>query len=87
MRPARRLRPNRKAEKENPPLLGDHQARKLLDAPDGNRSKLRREGRLSDADDSTRNERDRVILSTLLLHALRRERAVQAEGQGLPAPA
>ena len=51
--------------------LGDHQARKLLDAPDGNR--LLRQGRLSDADDSTRNKRDRAILSTLLFHALRRE--------------
>jgi integrase/recombinase XerD len=28
---------------------------------------------LSDADDSTRNKRDRAILSTLLFHALRRE--------------
>jgi integrase/recombinase XerD len=53
--------------------VGDHQARKLLDAPDGNRSKFLRRGRLSDKNDSTRNKRDRAILSTLLFHALRRE--------------
>jgi integrase/recombinase XerD len=40
------------------PALGDHQARKLLDAP---------------ADESVRGKRDRAILSTLLFHALRRE--------------
>ena len=40
------------------PALGDHQARKLLDAPDG---------------DSLRTKRDRAILATLLYHALRRE--------------
>jgi site-specific recombinase XerD len=40
------------------PALGDHQARKLLDAPD---------------DASLKGKRDRAILSTLLYHALRRE--------------
>ena len=40
------------------PALGDHQARKLLDAPDGA---------------SLRSQRDRAILATLLYHALRRE--------------
>ncbi|MGH7118806.1 MAG: tyrosine-type recombinase/integrase, partial [Acetobacteraceae bacterium] len=40
------------------PALGDHQARKLLDAP---------------SEDTTRCKRDRAILSTLLFHALRRE--------------
>jgi len=40
------------------PALGDHQARKLLDAPDGA---------------SLRIKRDRAILATLLYHALRRE--------------
>jgi integrase/recombinase XerD len=38
--------------------LGDHQARKLLDAP---------------TDDTIKSKRDRAILSTLLFHALRRE--------------
>ena len=60
-------------EQGRTPALGDHQARKLLDAPDGNRSKLFRQGRLSDADDRTRNKRDRALLSALLFHALRRE--------------
>ena len=40
------------------PALGDHQARKLLDAPDG---------------DSLGSKRDRAMLATLLYHALRRE--------------
>lgn len=40
------------------PALGDHQARKLLDAPDG---------------DSLKGKRDRAILATLLYHALRRD--------------
>ena len=40
------------------PALGDHQARKLLDAPDGV---------------SVKGKRDRAILATLLYHALRRE--------------
>lgn len=40
------------------PALGDHQARKLLDAPDGSSLRLRR---------------DRAILATLLYHALRRD--------------
>jgi len=40
------------------PALGDHQARKLLDAPDGG---------------SLKGKRDRAILATLLYHALRRD--------------
>jgi len=40
------------------PALGDHQARALLDAPDGV---------------SLKGKRDRAILATLLYHALRRE--------------
>ena len=40
------------------PALGDHQARSLLDAPNG---------------DSLKGKRDRAMLSTLLYHALRRE--------------
>jgi integrase/recombinase XerD len=40
------------------PALGDHQARKLLDAPDGV---------------SLKGKRDRALLATLLYHALRRE--------------
>jgi integrase/recombinase XerD len=66
-------RPKSETGEGKTPALGDHQARKLLDAPDGNRLKLLRQGRLSDADDGTRNKRDRAILSTLLFHALRRE--------------
>ena len=66
-------RPKSETGEGKTPALGDHQARKLLDAPDGSRSKLLRQGRLSDEDESTRNKRDRAILSTLLFHALRRE--------------
>ena len=40
------------------PALGDHQARKLLDAPAG---------------DTLKGKRDRAMLATLLYHALRRE--------------
>ncbi len=51
-------RPRSESGEGKTPALGDHQARKLLDAP---------------SDDSTRSKRDRAILSTLLFHALRRE--------------
>jgi hypothetical protein len=51
-------RPKTESGEGKTPALGDHQARKLLDAP---------------ADDSTRGKRDRAILSTLLFHALRRD--------------
>jgi integrase/recombinase XerD len=51
-------RPKTEGGEGKTPALGDHQARKLLDAP---------------PDDSTRSKRDRAILSTLLFHALRRE--------------
>lgn len=40
------------------PALGDHQARKLLEAPEG---------------DTLKGKRDRAMLATLLYHALRRE--------------
>ncbi|MGO9443876.1 MAG: tyrosine-type recombinase/integrase [Thiobacillaceae bacterium] len=40
------------------PALGDHQARKLLDAPEG---------------DTLKGKRDRALLATLLYHALRRD--------------
>ena len=40
------------------PAIGDHQARQLLDAPDGS---------------SLKGKRDRAILATLLYHALRRD--------------
>jgi integrase/recombinase XerD len=40
------------------PALGDHQARQLLDAPEG---------------DTVKAKRDRAILATLLYHALRRD--------------
>lgn len=40
------------------PALGDHQARELLDAPEG---------------DTLKDKRDRAILATLLYHALRRD--------------
>jgi site-specific recombinase XerD len=51
-------RPKTESGEGKTPALADHQARKLLDAPQ---------------DDSLRSKRDRAILSTLLFHALRRE--------------
>lgn len=51
-------RPKAETGEGKTPAIGDHQARKLLDAP---------------KDDSTRSKRDRAILSTLLFHALRRD--------------
>ena len=51
-------RPKTESGEGKTPALGDHQARKLLDAP---------------ADDTIKSRRDRAILSTLLFHALRRE--------------
>jgi integrase/recombinase XerD len=66
-------RPKSESGEGKTPALGDHQARKLLDAPEASRFKNLRQGRLSDADDSIRSKRDRAILSTLLFHALRRE--------------
>jgi integrase/recombinase XerD len=51
-------RPKGDSAEGRTPALGDHQARKLLDAPNG---------------DSLRTKRDRAILATLLYHALRRE--------------
>jgi integrase/recombinase XerD len=51
-------RPKSDSTEGRTPALGDHQARKLLDAPAG---------------DSLRTLRDKAILATLLYHALRRE--------------
>ena len=51
-------RPRTESGEGKTPALGDHQARKLLEAP---------------IDDSIGGKRDRAILSTLLFHALRRE--------------
>jgi integrase/recombinase XerD len=51
-------RPKVESYEGKTPALGDHQARKLLDAPHG---------------DSLKGKRDRAILATLLYHALRRE--------------
>jgi site-specific recombinase XerD len=51
-------RPSVESYEGKTPALGDHQARKLLDAPDGV---------------SLKSKRDRAMLATLLYHALRRE--------------
>jgi site-specific recombinase XerD len=51
-------RPKTESDAGKTPALGDHQARKLLDAPQA---------------ESIKSKRDRAILSTLLFHALRRE--------------
>jgi integrase/recombinase XerD len=51
-------RPRTESGEGKTPALADHQARKLLDAPDK---------------DTLKSKRDRAILSTLLFHALRRE--------------
>ena len=51
-------RPKSESGEGKTPALGDHQARKLLGAPQA---------------DNIRSKRDRAILSTLLFHALRRE--------------
>ncbi len=51
-------RPKTESGEGKTPALGDHQARKLLEAP---------------PDHTIKSKRDRAILSTLLFHALRRE--------------
>lgn len=51
-------RPKVESAEGKTPALGDHQARKLLDAPEA---------------DTIKSKRDRAILSTLLFHALRRD--------------
>jgi site-specific recombinase XerD len=51
-------RPKNESDEGKTPALGDHQARKLLVAPD---------------EESLKGLRDRAILATLLYHALRRE--------------
>jgi integrase/recombinase XerD len=51
-------RPKVESQEGKTPALGDHQARRLLDAPDAS---------------TLKGKRDRAILSVLLYHALRRE--------------
>ena len=51
-------RPRTESGEGKTPAIGDHQARKLLEAPES---------------DTIKSKRDRAILSTLLFHALRRE--------------
>jgi site-specific recombinase XerD len=51
-------RPKTESGEGKTPAIGDHQARELLDAPQK---------------DTIKSKRDRAILSTLLFHALRRE--------------
>jgi len=51
-------RPRTESGEGKTSVIGDHQARKLLDAPE---------------EDTIKSKRDRAILSTLLFHALRRE--------------
>jgi integrase/recombinase XerD len=51
-------RPKVESQEGKTPALGDHQARRLLDAPDPS---------------TLKGKRDRAILSVLLFHALRRE--------------
>jgi len=51
-------RPKTESGEGKTPAIGDHQARALLDAPQG---------------ETIKSKRDRAILSTLLFHALRRE--------------
>jgi integrase/recombinase XerD len=51
-------RPKTESGEGKTPAIGDHQARKLLDAPQ---------------EETIKSKRDRAILSTLLFHALRRE--------------
>src|ERR1700749_2463704 len=51
-------RPRTESGEGKTPAIGDHQARKVLDAP---------------TEDTIKSRRDRAILSTLLFHALRRE--------------
>jgi integrase/recombinase XerD len=69
-------RPKNESTEGRTPALGDHQARKLLDSPDG---------------ESLRTLRDKAILATLLYHALRREelcklkvKDYQHERRGVP---
>jgi site-specific recombinase XerD len=50
-------RPKMESQEGKTPAIGDHQARSLLDAPDGT---------------TLQGQRDRAILSTLLYHGLRR---------------
>ena len=57
-------RPKTESREGKTPALGNHQARKLRDAPPG---------------DTIKSKRDRAILSTLLFHALRREELCKLE--------
>ena len=54
-------RPRTESGEGKTPAIGDHQARDLLEAPQEN---------------TIKSKRDRAILSTLLFHALRRERVL-----------
>ena len=65
-------RPKTESGEGKTPALGDHQARKLLDAPQA---------------DTIKSKRDRAILSTLLFHALRREELCKLKVQGFSARA
>ena len=56
-------RPPVETSERKTPVLGNHQARLLLDAPGADTLKT----------DSLKSKRDRAILATLLYHALRRE--------------
>jgi hypothetical protein len=60
-------RPRTESGEGKTPALGDHQARKLLDAPQ---------------DDTIKSKRDRAILSTLLFHALREELCTRSVTSG-----
>jgi site-specific recombinase XerD len=65
-------RPKTDSQEGRTPALGDHQARKLLDAPEGA---------------TLKTKRDRAILATLLYHALRRDELVKDfkhERRGVP---
>jgi integrase/recombinase XerD len=66
-------RPRAESGEGKTPVLGDHQARELLAAPQA---------------DTLKSKRDRAILSTLLFHALRREELCKLKvSQGFPARA
>jgi hypothetical protein len=63
-------RPKTESGEGKTSALGDHQARKLLEAPQA---------------ETIKSKRDRAILSTLLFHALRREELCKLKVEGFPA--
>ena len=63
-------RPKTESGEGKTPALGDHQARKLLEAPQT---------------DTLKSKRDRAILSTLLFHALRRKELCKLRIRNFPA--